>query len=100
RARDRQEAFVAAREVLSRFEDTPERQEAVRLVADRLDLPKETQAGLVPRAGTPATGSVSPRVLEAGSRLERDALAGVVIHPSLRRILSEIGPEHFDDPVH
>src|SRR5213079_166451 len=42
RARDRQEAFVAAREVLSRFEDTPERQEAVRLVADRLDLPKET----------------------------------------------------------
>jgi DNA primase len=33
------EAFVRAREVLSRFEDSPERQQALRLVADRLDLP-------------------------------------------------------------
>src|SRR6478672_549185 len=51
RAPDRQEAFVRAREVLSRFEDSPERQQALRLVADRLDLPRETQAGLVPRRG-------------------------------------------------
>src|SRR5205085_6269023 len=49
RAPDRQEAFVHAREVLARFEDSPERQQALRLVADRLDLPRETQAGLVPR---------------------------------------------------
>jgi len=37
RAPDRQEAFVRVREVLSRFEDSPERQDAVRLAADRLD---------------------------------------------------------------
>src|SRR6185369_12020818 len=48
---DRQEAFVRTREVLARFEDSPERQEALRFVADRLDLPRETQAGLVPRRG-------------------------------------------------
>src|ERR671936_2256771 len=51
RAPDRQEAFVRAREVLARFEDSPERQEALRLLADRLDLPRETQAGLAPRRG-------------------------------------------------
>jgi DNA primase len=49
RAADRQEAFVRVREVLSSFEDSPERQDAMRLVADRLDLPPETQAGLAPR---------------------------------------------------
>ena len=36
RAPDRQEGFVRVREVLSRFEDSPERQDAVRLAADRL----------------------------------------------------------------
>src|SRR5438034_11649233 len=69
RAPDRQEAFVRVREVLSRFEDSPERQDAVRLAADRLDLPKETQAGLAPR-GARETGAISPRLLEAGDRLE------------------------------
>src|SRR5207237_368181 len=57
RAPDRQEAFVRAREVLSRFEDSPERQRALRFVADRLDLPKETQAGLAPRGDAASTGS-------------------------------------------
>jgi len=99
RARDRQEAFVRVREVLSRFDDSPERQDAIRLAADRLDLPKETQAGLAPRLGAPATGTVSPRLLDAGERLERDALAGVAAHPSLVRVLAELGPEHFDSEM-
>jgi DNA primase len=95
RAPDRQEAFVRARDVLSRFEDSPERQQAMRFVADRLDLPKDTQAGLaaVTRA---ATGTVSPKLLGAGERLERDVLAGCVAHPGLLRVLAELGPEHFD----
>jgi DNA primase len=100
RAADRQEAFVRVREVLSRFEDTPERQDAIRYTADKLDLPKETQAGLAPRAGAAATGHVSPRLLDAGERLERNALAGVAAHPSLVRILAELGPEHFDSEAH
>ena len=100
RAPDRQEAFVRAREVLSRFEDSPERQEALRFAADRLDLPKETQAGLAPRGPAAATGSVSPRLLDAGERLERNALAGVAVHRSLVAVLAELGPEHFDSDLH
>jgi DNA primase len=99
RAPDRQEAFVRAREVLARFEDSPERQDAVRLAADRLDLPKETQAGLAPR-GARQTGAISPRLLEAGDRLELEALAGVAAHPELHDLLAGLAPEHFDSEVH
>ena len=42
---NRQEAFVRAREILERFDDSPDFQDALRYLADRLDLPKETQAG-------------------------------------------------------
>ena len=100
RAGDRQEGFVRVREVLTRFEDSPERQDAVRLAADRLDLPKETQAGLAPHGRRGATGEISPRLLEKGSRLERDALAGVAAHPLLRELLAELSPEHFDSELH
>jgi DNA primase len=100
RAPDRQEGFVRVREVLARFEDSPERQDAVRLAADRLDLPKETQAGLAPRGRRGATGEISARLLEKGARLERDALAGVAAHPALRELLAELSPEHFDSALH
>jgi DNA primase len=100
RAPDRQEGFVRVREVLSRFEDSPERQDAVRLAADRLDLPKETQAGLAPGRRGSATGEISPRLLEAGERLERDALAGVAAHPDLHGLLAELDAEHFDAELH
>jgi DNA primase len=100
RGADRQEAFVRVREVLARFEESPERQDAIRFAADKLNLPKETQAGLAPRRGAAATGSVSPRLLDAGDRLERNALAGVAAHSSLIPVLSELGPEHFDSETH
>ena len=101
RAADRQEGFVRVREVLSRFqEDSPERQDAVRLAADRLDLPKETQAGFAPSRGGRATGEISPRLLEKGFRLERDALAGVAAHPDLRDLLAELSTDHFDAELH
>jgi DNA primase len=100
RAEDRQEAFVRIRELLARFEDSPERQDAIRYAADKLDLPRETQAGLAPRVAALATGSVSPRLLDAGDRLERNALAGVTAHRSLLPILAELGPDHFDSEEH
>jgi DNA primase len=90
-----QEKFVAAREFLAPIEESPERQEALRYLADRLDLPKETQAGLAPRSGG-RVAAVSPALLAAGERLERDALAGVVAHPKLLPALVDLGPEHFD----
>ena len=103
RTPDRQEAFVRAREILATVEDSPERQEALRLLADRLDLPRETLANLAPaqarRAAPPAETS-TPRLLEAGLQRERDLLAAVVRHPSLLPELAALTPEHFDDPLH
>jgi DNA primase len=100
RSGDRQEGFVRVREVLAKAEDSPERQEALRLVADRLDLPRETLSGLAPaRAGGGDGAATTPRLLEAGDRLERDALAACLVHPSLVRGLAELGPEHFDSDV-
>jgi DNA primase len=99
RAPDRQEAFVRVREVLADFEDSPERQDAMRLVSDRLDLPAETQAGLAPRGTAASTGTVSAKVLEAGGRLERDALAGCIAHPASVQLLAELAPEHFDSEL-
>jgi DNA primase len=100
RANDRQEAFVRVREVLVRFDDSPERQDAIRYAADKLDLPKETQAGLAPRTGVATTGQVSPRLLDAGDRLERSALAGVAAHRALVPVLAELTAEHFDSGAH
>jgi DNA primase len=101
RAGDRQEAFVRAREVLSQTEDSPERQEALRVLADRLDLPRETLSGIAPGRSTGASGQPeAPRLLEAGDRLERDVLAACVAHASLVRGLAELSPEHFDAELH
>jgi DNA primase len=96
RAADRQEGFIRVREVLARFEESPERQDAIRYAADKLDLPKETQQGLAPSKSASSTGRVSARLLDAGERLEQNALAGVSAHRSLIPVLAELGPEHFD----
>ena len=101
RAPDRQEGFVRAREVLARAEDSPARQEALRVLADRLDLPRETLGALAPARGrAPGRGEETPRLLEAGDRLERDVLAACLAHPALVRGLSELAPEHFDSELH
>ena len=103
RTADRQEAFVRAREILATVEDSPERQEALRLLADRLDLPRETLAGLAPpttRSVAGAPVAATPRLLEAGLQRERDLLAAVVRHPSLVPELAALTPDHFDDPLH
>ncbi len=105
RTDDRQEAFVRAREILARAEDSPERQDALRLLADRLDLPRETLAGLAAARSpgeqrAPAVDASTPRVLEAGLQRERDLLAAVVRNPSLLPELGALTPDHFADGVH
>jgi DNA primase len=99
RARDKNKAFERVREVLAPHRDSPERQDAVRLAADQLGLPASLQAGLAPagRTGGPA---VSRKVLEAGLRLERNALAGARAFPDLLPLLTELAPEHFDLELH
>ena len=96
RADDRQAAFERARETLTRFEDSPERQEAWRYANDKLGMTVQL------RAGTSATKSapLSRRVLEAGDRLERDALAACFAFPELLSALEKLSPEHFDNHEH
>ncbi len=98
-AADRQEAFVRVREALSRYEDSPDRQDAVRLAADRLDLPADTQAGLATRTRA-ATGNVSSKLLDRADRYERDALAACTAYPSLHPYLRELSPADFATEAH
>jgi DNA primase len=96
RSADRQEGFVRAREVLAKSEDSPERQEALRLLADRLDLPRDTLAGLAPARGRARERAETPRLLDAGDRLERDVLAAALAHSVLVPYLAELSADHFD----
>lgn len=95
RAPDRNAAYERVRAALESLPDTPERREAWRLANDRLDMTVQV------RAAVPSTKAVvTERVLAAGERLERSALAGCVAHGGLLRVLRELGPEHFDSELH
>ena len=93
---DPQLAYRRVREFLNGIPESPERHEAWRLANDRLGLTVELRATGATRTG----GPVSARLLDAGERLERDALAGVATHPELRHLLAELSPEHFDSELH
>jgi DNA primase len=98
RARDRQHAYVRVQDVLNSLPESPERYEAWRLANDRLGLTVELRAAA---AGTAAMGrALSPRLVDAGDRLERSALAGVRAYPGLTRFLAELTPEHFHSETH
>ena len=95
---DRQTAHREAKAFLDELPDSPERHEAWRYVNDKLGMTVQIRAA---GSGTGMTGTaVSPRLLEAGERLERDALAGVLEHPALLPLLAELAPEHFDLELH
>jgi hypothetical protein len=94
---------VRAREVLAKIEDSPERQDALRLLADTLDLPRETLARLGARASGPGRVPVedlSPEMLAKGEQLERRVLAACVRHPPLVGLLAEVPADHFDSELH
>jgi DNA primase len=97
RARDRQHAYLRVQDVLNGLPQTPEWYDAWQLANDRLGLTVQLKAvGATTMSAVP----LSPKLLEFDERLERSALAGVRAHPSLARILSELGPEHFDSELH
>jgi DNA primase len=98
RMEDKQHAYLRIQEFLNGLPESPERQEAWRLANDRLGLTVQLRAGVSSTAVS--AGPVSAKLLEAGMRWERDALAACVAHPELVEILAELGPEHFDDPLH
>ena len=102
RSADRQEGFVRAREVLAKAEDSPERQEALRLVADRLDLPRETlvRAGARARAVTERSRDRRRRACSTrgiGSSATRSPPASRIRH-SCAGSPSSV-PEYFDSEV-
>jgi DNA primase len=95
---DREVAFRTVKALLDPVPDSPERKAAWRIANDRLGLS-------VPLRGTaarPTSAAAAPsqRLIDAGARLERDALAGVVANPSLVPLLAELTPDHFHDQTH
>jgi len=99
RSPSREAAFQRLRDVVATFDRNTEWMEAVEFAADRLDLPRDLQAALAPRASR-TTGVVSRKVLEAGDNLERRVLAGCIAHPELVHALAELSPEHFASELH
>jgi DNA primase len=97
RARDRQHAYLRVQDVLNGIPESPERHDAWRLANDRLGLTIQLRSAL---SSTRAGAALSPRLIDAGEKLERSALAGVRAHPALRRVLAELAPEHLDSELH
>jgi DNA primase catalytic core len=90
RAPDRATAHRIVKELLDRAPDTPDRREAWRWATDQLGT-------ITIRAAVPTARAVaaSPRLVDVLERQERNALAGVIAHPSLKPVLAELPPEHF-----
>jgi DNA primase len=99
RAEDRQQAFERARHLLDAAPDSPERQDAWRYANDKLGMTVQLRAARASFRSGSGSAQTS-RLLDAQSRLERDALAGVLAHVELKTLLAELTPEHFQDPVH
>ena len=96
RKRDKQHAYLRVQDFLDGIPDSPERHEAWRLANDLFGLTIQLR-----RAGSAATGAAaSPRLINAGERLEREALAGCVAHSELVPVLAEMSPDHFDNELH
>jgi DNA primase len=97
RADGAQQAHARVRELLDAAPDSPEKQDAWRLANDKLNMTIQLRAAVpTTRAGT----AISSRLLDAGARLERNALAAAIAHDALRPALGELSPEHFDDALH
>ena len=96
-ADDREAGFRKAKEILDGFPEGPDKLAAQRLVTDRIGTTVQFRTGAIPSARAAAN---APRVVDAGTRLERNALAGALAHEDLRPLLGQLTPEHFYDPLH
>jgi DNA primase len=97
RAEDRTAAHQTVKSFLDALPDSPAKQDAWRYANDRLGMTVQLRAS---GSGSASAGSAqSPRLMQAGDRRERDALAGVVAHANLKPLLAELTPEHFHDPT-
>ena len=97
RADDREAGFRRAKAILDGFPEGPDKLAAQRLVTDHVGTTVQFKTGAIPTARSLAS---SQRTLDAGARLEQNALAGVIAHPSLKPYFAEMGAEHFYEPEH
>jgi DNA primase catalytic core len=84
--------FQAVNAFLRTVPDAPEKAEAIRWATDRFGMGFQLPSV---RASTEA--ALSPKRVDAETRREHNALAGVVAHPSLVPILTELPAHHFHD---
>jgi DNA primase len=96
-ADDREAGFRKAKEILDGFPEGPDKLAAQRLVTDRIGTTVQFRTGAIPSARAAAN---APRVVDAATRLERDALAGALAHEELRPLLGQLTDEHFYDLMH
>jgi DNA primase len=96
-ADDREAGFRKAKEIIDAFPQGPDKDAAQRLVSDRTGTTVRFATGPIPSARIAAS---IPSVVDAGTRLERNALAGALAHEDLRPLLGQLTPEHFYDPLH
>jgi DNA primase len=97
RAEDREAGFRRAKQILDGYPEGPDKLAAQRLVTDRVGTTVQFRTGAIPSARAAAN---APRVIDAGTRLERNALAGALAHAELRPLLAELTAAHFYDPLH
>jgi DNA primase len=97
RARDKQHAYLRVQDILNGIPESPQRHDAWQLANDRLGLTIQLRAT---GGATGTDAAASPRMIDAGERREREALAACIAHPGLVRLLAEMTPDHFDSDLH
>jgi DNA primase len=95
-----QERLEGVRKVVAGFEEgSAGWLEAVKHAADALGLSPEAIKRLRGYE-IKGEGTISPKVLEADVRRERNALAAAAAHPEIGEALAELPADHFDDERH
>jgi len=108
-AEGRVRAFEEVRRLMSKAVSLKEREEQIPLVADRLRLSSDSIALLLGsgsraasrtgRAGRTGQPSLTRRLLDGETAVERDFLVAAACNPARAiKILEALTPEHFTDP--
>jgi DNA primase len=84
--------FQAVNAFLRPLPDSPEKAEAIRWATDRFGMGFQ-----LPSVRASTETALSPKRIDAETRREHNALAGVVAHPSLVPILAQLPAHHFHD---
>src|SRR5439155_3039634 len=96
RVPDRHAAYLKIKQILDGLPESAEKYDAWALANDLLGITVQLRAGV---SRTDRGMAMSPKLMDAGDRLERSVLAGVRKHPKLNSVLAKLGPQHFGSEV-